>query len=189
MFEFRSGYFIHIAPITIYQVERFIWTEAPDAFNLDKLFCGNRWDAGNGVTPTEGLDCLWAKGLSFNQASALAKWLGGRLPTREEWSLAAEKIRGRPALIVPKSPTPPGTPDERLTRALVPLCGSVGNLRELTGADFGELVSDEPESPFGRISAMFYCGAPATLTGSEGRTKDDHLFGFRCVIRAQNLKI
>lgn len=172
MVEFRPKLFIHVFPVTRYQLQRFIWTEAPQGFSPNRLFAAeNPWS-----------DSLWARGLSFDQAAMVADWLGGRLPTREEWTAALE------------DPSTPSLPervrsslkyaiDERLFMNLAPIVAGARSLAGLMPEDLGELVSERAQSPFGRISAMFVSGPPARLTGVDGRSRADRRFGFRCVIR------
>lgn len=82
LIKFDNNKYANILPVTKYQFERYIWEMAPKIVYDESLNKNPR------VTPIEltkkNIKQLLITNVSFKEASDFAKWIGGRLPAKNE---------------------------------------------------------------------------------------------------------
>ena len=90
MLQFENKKYTHIVPVTKYQFERFIWETSP-GLNYDAMIEKNSRISPHELNINNGHN-LFINQLSFDQALIFARWMGGRLPTKNEINVIYDHI-------------------------------------------------------------------------------------------------
>lgn len=172
-----DGLWIHVLPVTVYHVERWIWTSGPDSEDMRGLLQEKR------PTPEEASEpwALWALGVGCGTATAMSRWLGGRLPTLREWREAAHTAWT--PLNLREAADGGDDRIRRLVRRLSPLKG--GSRSSLLAPDFGELVTESIGGSTGAMHLMRPFGADSLIPGDGRRNVCLPHAGFCCVFEDQ----
>lgn len=184
VFELSGGTWIHAFPATVYHVERFIWESAPDDFAEFDLDFGDR--AAPAEVDPKSASKLWARNLTAKQSVSVARWLGGRLPTRTEWTEASNvwASKGYSAAL---QATDSG--DARIGVVVGRLAHSgVVRRADVLDASFCEFATEYRREPFGTLHLLSAMRAPGVLTDSASKGFRDADTGFCCVFERSGLE-
>jgi hypothetical protein len=165
-----GGVLIHALPVTVYHIERYVWTAGSTGIDVDSVLPAGRPDPDRVVKGD--LIRLWATGLTLPQADDLAAWLGGRVPLRSEWR-SAQTAPGRSAGRAPHG-------DARIGRLVHRLSASSWVDAGLP-APFGEFTTDRRSAPRGRIRLVSNAVPEGVVTMLNEQTYRSSQIGFRCV--------
>lgn len=175
-----GGSWIHALPVTVYHLERCIWSAGVGGLDPEVVLPPARPHPED-VAVSE-VPRLWACRVTAVQATDIALWLGGRLPTRTEW-LAAERLWLDAGAL--RAALQPGTEgDDRIGRLIAVLQRDSAPVHNrLLPPGFGEYASE-----YGRgRGAMFIMSSTApegmVTLGSEVTYRSDDV-SFRCVFDA-----
>jgi hypothetical protein len=170
--------FIHALPVTVYQFERFIWSVGDAGFDWESILPATR--AALSSPNDEGIESLWLRRVTPNQADRIAQWLGGRLPTRREWLAAAESWEVSSVFgtaLVSSSATDPRV--ARLTESLS--ARRLTRRSDLIPRNLCEYATQYQEEPRGQAYLLSTTAEDGMVTSGHYDTFRSDDVGFCCV--------
>ncbi|ODS34709.1 MAG: hypothetical protein SCARUB_00145 [Candidatus Scalindua rubra] len=182
--KFSGTKYIYILPVTKYQFERFIWSTAPSWCDYEKII----EDTGR-ISPHEinikNLSSAFLTNINFEEAQEICRWLCGRLPTVKEWDEVYEMVFSNyllfdEALKYMTEMKEKRKIDIRILKLLEHL-HRLGIKRRDLNSSIGELVSEFPVEPYGRIY-LKHNQEQALITGSPSKKTRGNNFGLCCVL-------
>jgi hypothetical protein len=177
--QLPSGVFIHIYPFTCYHLERFIWTTAPEGYDVDALIPFRERPTPSDLDPSTAR-AIWAKGLAFPQAVEIAAWLGGRLPSKREWREAATSVWPNAARLAVQAPVADGA-DSRLVVAMEVLASGGHPREQLLPEGFGVFATGFSREPYAELLVLRTEGDATYLRADGAIQKPQNGFGMCCV--------
>jgi hypothetical protein len=173
-----AGKLVHALPVTVYHIERYLWTVDDAGLDLETVLPADR--PRPPFADLRHLNDLWAQRLTVDQAAKVASWLGGRLTTRVEW-FAAHKLwdDGRS---IAASWRVSGEGDGRLGELVRALASRrVRRRSDLVEPNFGEFASEFSHGGLGTVSIMSMRSTDGVVVQSHhGAYRADGV-GFCCV--------
>jgi len=131
------------------------------------------WSEHGGRYPY-GAEALPVQGVSFADAGRFAAWVGGRLPTADEWEVAAHAGRGtpfpwgdeQPGLLQNASGRLPAVGSETRDRSPLGILDLAGSLREWVVGSAGAAFRGGCFN--GRLTELRVTRAPSTIPDGRG---------------------
>lgn len=167
-----AGAWIHALPVTLYHVERFVWETAPENWDASaQAVRPSPWDVLAGEDHR-----LWAGSVTLDQCARVARWLGGRLPSRTEWQ-EARTVWGSRAFAEALVPTDTG--DARIS-SIVDGFRKRGVSRRMNvlSPTHSEFATEYRREPLGAVFLLSEGRTPGIVTDFAGRTFRDPDVGF-----------
>lgn len=184
--KFSETKYIHLLPVTKYQFERFIWQASPSCCDYEKII----EDTGR-ISPDEinkkNLSSAFLTNINFEEALEFSTWLGARLPTDKEWEEAYNNVFKNSDLFKEIIEYFQSADKQQLDLRILKLIKSLINIKIMRndlGNYLGELVSEFPISPYGRIYLKSN-ETTAQVLGRPSRKMKDSDFGCCCVIEEE----
>jgi hypothetical protein len=184
--ELPSGRFIHLLPISIYTVERWIWSTAPEDRSALALVPSSRPRPND--LRSEDLPGVLASGFSFELGTAIARWLGGRPATESEWD-QAEPLWHDSALFSQSvsEALQTGVTDARLASFYSRILASGTSTRsDVVGVRLVDVVSKQPGELHGLILGRGRVAGVVNVFGRPATATCDPDFTMTCVFDSPN---
>lgn len=163
--------FITLLPITLYQGERYVWENAPERLEVDRLINLEKRASPDDLNISNFAQ-IFLSGFSYLEASEICKLLlRGRLPSENEWDFAHINLLCRRGVFSHASSYIDSLckecqVDMRMRKIYGFMASIESRVRILN--PMAVLVTEypaRPENPHGRIYAKSWNGARALVTG------------------------
>jgi hypothetical protein len=183
--KFSKQKYIHVLPVTKYQLERFIWQIASFWCDYEVFLKDTERITPQKITP-ENFPAVFVTNINFEEALIISKWLGARPPVIKEWDEAYEvpferKSLFREALNFITKVKRRQKVDKRI-EILLDRLDDFGIQRKDLCLKIGEFACEFQREPYGRIYLKSENKNQALVTGSPSKKTRGENFGFCGVI-------
>lgn len=185
--KFSKEKYIHVFPVTKYQLERFVWQTASLWCDYEIFLKGGKRISPQAIT-RENFSDVFMTNINFEEALMISKWLGTRPAIVKEWDEACEGLFEQETLFeetlnfITKVKHEQKLKVDTRIEILMSRLNTLGIQRKDICLKIGEFACEFPGDPYGRLYLKSENKNQALITGSPSKKTRGENFGFCGVI-------